>query len=186
MVEFRNTAPKLPVSERTDKEIVEALCIALREVGVSNAGLPDGERIRERIKTAQEIYKEIVKRDINVTRRIKKLSKETKWPMARLLDETIRFPDTIPYLIENPKLVCRECLKNTYARNAALGLCNDCLKKGIELIESGSEDIRVLTCSTCSKKEREYYVYDGEADRSYCLECLKKERARRERESKRD
>ena len=186
MVEFRNTPQKPPVYERTDKEIVEALCVALREIGVSNAGLPDGERIRERIKTAQEIYKEIVKRDINVTRRIKKLSKETKWPMSRLLDETIKFPEMVPYLANNPKLVCRECRENTFARSALLGLCDDCLDKGIELIESDSKDIRVLTCSTCSKKEREFYVYDGEADRNYCLECLKKERDRRERESKRD
>ena len=86
MVEFRNTPPKPPISERTDKEVVEALCIALREVGVSNGILPDGEQIREEIKTAQDIYKEIVKRDINISRRIKKLAKETKWPMVRLVD----------------------------------------------------------------------------------------------------
>lgn len=186
MVEFRNTPPKPPISERTDKEVVEALCIAIRDVGVSNGVLPDGEGIREKIKTAQDIHKEIVKRDINIRRRIKKLSRETKWPMVRLLDETIQFPETIPYLEKKPKLVCRECVENTYARNAPLGLCDGCLEKGIELIESDSPDIRVLTCSICSKKEREYYVYDGEAERCYCLECLKAEKKRRENESKTD
>jgi hypothetical protein len=186
MVEFRKSPPKPPISERTDKEVVEALCIALRDVGVFNGRLPDGEDVREKIKTAQDIYKEIVKRDINIRRRIKKLARETKWPMVRLLEETIKFPETIPYLEEKPKLVCRECMENTYARNAVLGLCDDCLEKGIELIEKDSPDIRVLTCSTCGKKERQYYVYDGKADRSYCLECLKSEKKRRENESKTD
>lgn len=186
MVEFRNTPPKPPISERNDKEVVEALCIALRDVGVSNGVLPDGEGIREKIKTVQQIHKEIVKRDINIRRRIKKLARETKWPMVRLLDETIRFPETIPYLEEKPKLVCRECAKNTYARNALLGLCDECLEKGIEFLESDSPDIRVITCSICGKKERAYYVYDGEADRCYCLECLKFEKKRRERKTMKD
>jgi len=186
MVEFRNTPPKPPISDRADEEVVEALCIALREVGVFNGILPDGEDVREKIKTAQDIYKEIEKRRINVRRRIKKLSKETKWPMERLLNETIHFPETIPYLSKNPKLRCRGCCDNSYARNAPLGLCDECLDKGIELIESYSPDIRVLTCCICGKTEREYYVYDGEADRCYCLECLKSEKQRRENESKTD
>jgi hypothetical protein len=186
MVEFRDTPPKPPISERTDKEIVEALCIGLREVGGCNGILPDGDGVRGKIQAVQEIYKEIVKRDIDIRRRIKKLSKQTKWPMVRLLDETIRFPEAVPYLEENPKLVCRECVEKTYAKDALLGLCDGCLDKGIGLLESDSPDMRVLSCSTCDKKERAYYVYDGESDRCYCIECLKSEKERRESESKKD
>src|SRR5688572_574021 len=88
---MRATAPIPPIEQRDTSDLVEDLCIALRNVGVSHA-------TPESIQNVRAIDVELTKRGVATTSRIERLSQETGWQMTRLLEECRDFPRVTPQL----------------------------------------------------------------------------------------
>ena len=62
---MRNTPPALPIEQRETSELIEDLCIALRNVGGCWFPVDDG-RATEFIAEVQQIHTELVLRQIDV------------------------------------------------------------------------------------------------------------------------
>ena len=62
---MRNTLPEPPVEERDTTKLIEDLCLALRDVGVRDHGLPDDERSIAAITSVQQLHAELEKRAVD-------------------------------------------------------------------------------------------------------------------------
>ena len=82
MIEFRNTPERSTVEKRDSSELLEDLCIALREVAIREDFLPKSEVARAAVQEAVLIAKELDARGMNATERIDLLSQETGWRMG--------------------------------------------------------------------------------------------------------
>jgi hypothetical protein len=179
-MEIRNTPPPLQMRDQDDSSVIEELCLALREVGVLNAQLPDGQKVRKRIAYVKELHAELEQRDVDPSSRIARLSHETNWDMESLLRDTLAFPDTVPYLAATPHPRCGNCGK-AISRKALLALCSPCLMHGLEQLAAGKTDSHLDTCSVCGRHEKGFLVYAyGLEWMNYCRSCLEEERARRD------
>lgn len=177
--EFRNTPQKPPIRERPDLELVEDLCLALRELGGLDGCLPDWEPALGAIAEVKMLAREARRRGLSLSARISRLSRETGWPIGKLLDDAVRYPDAIPYLPRTPPPQCGVC-RERISRRAVLGLCDSCLAKGIDDPAFEIPDNHLKECSICGREERGFLVY-AQAYQwiNYCRQCLESERARR-------
>jgi hypothetical protein len=128
---MRNTTPDLPIEQRQSNELIEDLCLALRDVGVWTWSLPKDERAISAIENVQTIYGELLRRKVDFQSRIKQLSEETSWQMQTLLEECIDYPQTIPYVrdIDGVRRAfrCSVCEQREYPDREGLFLCDVCL-----------------------------------------------------------
>ncbi|HEX7314370.1 MAG TPA: hypothetical protein VF297_10630 [Pyrinomonadaceae bacterium] len=128
---MKNTPAELPVEQRETEELVEDLCLALRNVGVLDYGLPEGEQVVAAVLRVQRLHGELSRREADVTRRLERLSKETSWQMIPLLRDCLRYPDIIPYVREHDgirrALRCPICRKRELSRREGIvWLCDAC------------------------------------------------------------
>jgi len=98
-----------PLVDWEDASLLEELCLGLRDVGVGNEQLPDGEDVRKAISRVKALSAELAKRGVDVSSRITRLSTKTNWDMDSLLRETLGFPWCVPYLASTPDPKCGNC-----------------------------------------------------------------------------
>jgi hypothetical protein len=179
-LEIRNSTPSPPLVEWEDAPLLEELCLALRDVGVSNLQLPDGEGVRRAISRVKELSAELKERDIDVSSRIARLSSETNWDMDSLLRQTLSFPRAVPYLASTPNPTCGNC-GVLLSRKAVLALCPRCVAYGLEQLAAGRSESHLDTCPICGCQEKGFLVYaHGLEWMNYCRSCLEAERARQD------
>ena len=177
-MEFRNSPRQPHLRDQDDSSVIEKLCLALREVGVFNPQLPDGDDVRKRIAYVKEISTELEHRGVDPSPRIALLSRETNWDMESLLRNTLAFPKAIPYLASTPNPKCGNCGK-LISREAVLALCSSCITKGLEQLEAGKTESHLKTCPICGRQEKGFLVYaHGVEWMNYCERCLYEEKAR--------
>src|SRR5262245_9676951 len=131
---MRDTPPKKLIGQRETDELIEDLCLELRDVGVGDYGLPDDKRAISSIREVQHISAEIKSRNADnadFKDRIKRLSAETGWQMERLLQECLLYPEVIPYVREHDGVRrafrCSICEKREVPDRDGIWLCDDCL-----------------------------------------------------------
>lgn len=132
---MKNTPPEPPIEQRETGELVEDLCLALRDVGVGDQNLPDGEWVVSAVRRVQRLHGELSRRGADVTRRLERLSEETSWQMPPLLRDCLMYPEVIPYVRERDGV--RRALR-----------CLACRKR--EVI--GPKGVGVWLCETCEAK----------------------------------
>jgi hypothetical protein len=96
----RPSDPRPPLAKWATGEVLEELCLALREVGVHDGwgALSDwSQRAIERVRAAD---RELRSRNSDIEQRLANLSEETGWRMTDLLTECRAYPDTRPRLRE--------------------------------------------------------------------------------------
>ena len=129
---MKNTPTELPIEQRGTEELVEDLCLALRDVGVSDYLLPYGEYAVSAVLRVQQLHGELSRRGADFTRRLERLSEETSWQMKPLLRDCLMYPDVIPYVRERAgirrALRCPACLKHELPGGKDVGawLCDAC------------------------------------------------------------
>jgi hypothetical protein len=128
---MKNTPAELPVEQRETEELVEDLCLALREVGVGDYCLPKGEEAVSAVLRVQRLHGELSRRGADITRRLERLSEETSWQMLPLLRDCLMYPDVIPYVRERDgirrALRCPNCRERELSRReGVLWLCDAC------------------------------------------------------------
>src|SRR4051812_23064493 len=100
---MRPTDPLPPRSERPTDDLLEELCIALRDVGMSTRFLPYREPdpdIDDEVERVRAIDDELRRRGAEPTGRLKTLSDETGWSMLELMQEVRRYPAVRPWVRE--------------------------------------------------------------------------------------
>jgi hypothetical protein len=128
-----NTPAELPIEQRETQELVEDLCLALRDVGVMDYGLPEGEQVVSAVLRVQQLHGELSRRGADVTRRLERLSEETSWQMMPLLRDCLMYPAAIPYVRERDgirrALRCPACHAHELSRREGAGvwLCDACM-----------------------------------------------------------
>lgn len=181
-LEFRSTPPRPAVEERDDAALLETLCLALRDVGIFNAQLPDGGDAREAIARVKSVYAETDRRGLDAGRRIERLSRETSWDMSSLLRDTLAYPRAIPYLASADDPLCGSCA-SPISRKAVLALCERCLVSGLVAVTSGSANGHLDRCTICERPGKGFVVYAHASEwMSYCTACLDEECSRRRSE----
>ena len=141
MVEFRNTPPRAAIEERDSSELLEDLCLSLRDVAVREGSLPNSEDAQAAVRTAVLIAEELDSREIDSTEQLNRLSQETGWQMDRLLDDCREFPKVVPWVRESDGI--RRYFRCQYCKSAErpeddvrLCACNACLQRIIESLDS--------------------------------------------------
>jgi hypothetical protein len=137
---MRNTPPLLPVAQRPTDELIEDLCLALRDVGVRTWSLPSDERAISAVKSVKEIYALLEQRNADFRARIERLSEETSWQMETLLRECRAFPEVIPFVKDadgvRRALRCSICQRRELPDREGIWLCDVCLDQAKDSIES--------------------------------------------------
>lgn len=95
-----NTPQRPPVHERKSEDLIEELCVELRQVACLDSDLPDGERVRNHILEVKVIQDELLARGTDLRLRLSRLSDETKWQMDELLKNCVAYPNRIPFVRE--------------------------------------------------------------------------------------
>ena len=179
-MEIRNTPPRPAMRDQDDSSVVEELCFTLRQVGVFNAQLPDGQKVRMAIAYVKELSAELEHRNVDPSSRIARLSRDTSWDMESLLRDTLAFPQAVPYLALTPHPTCGNCGR-PISRKALLALCSPCLTHGLKQLAAGKSESHLDTCPICDRQEKGFLVYaHGLEWMNYCRCCLEEERARRD------
>jgi hypothetical protein len=132
-----NTPPRPPIRERSDEELLDDFCRELRNVAVSESGLPHGERVIAHIREVCAIYAEFLSRHVDVQPRLARLSEETHWQIAPLLDDCLAYPKRLPFVREadgiRRYLRCRLCSKSERTPDAKLfWFCEDCMSRVLD------------------------------------------------------
>jgi hypothetical protein len=157
---MKNTPPELPIEQRETEELVEDLCIALRDVGISDYCLPEGGQVVSAVLRVQQLHSELSKRGADFTRRLERLSEETSWQMVPLMRDCLMFPEVIPYVRERDGirrvLRCPACRQREISqRKGIVWLCDACKA---ELAASGDCGLMRLKITLADYPPAELYA----------------------------
>jgi len=194
---MQSTPPPLPMKQRPTDELVEDLCLALRDVGVRTYSLPDDERAVSAVRSVQQIYALLKQRNADIRARIKQLSEETSWQMDTLLQECLAFPEVVPYVKDadgiRRALRCYNCQKREFPDRKGIWLCEICLTQAKDSIETrvpmkGMILLRMYNEEYWCKHANSETVLIAFDDyetlgNAYCNECLSEEQTRRSTQS---
>ena len=189
-----NSPPPVPVQKRGVEELLEALCIELRHVGVGDYDLPNGQRILPHIREVVSIHAELVRREVDWRPRLKVLSGETKWQMIQLLDDCLAFPTRLPFVREQDgisrTLRCSLCLKAERPVDVKLfWFCDACMHrvaeamnqrtplKGVILFRTYNAECRCVHADADTVLAAEHYTDDLNG---VCEKCIHHELERRQ------
>jgi hypothetical protein len=141
VVEFRNTPARSAIGERDSAELLEDLCIALRDVAVREGSLPRSEDAKTAVRLAADIAAELDARGVTTSERLDRLSQETGWLMHQLLEDCRRFPSVLPRVREldgiRRYIRCRYCKAAERPEDdVRWGTCDTCLRRIIESLDS--------------------------------------------------
>ena len=141
VVEFRNTPARPGIKERDSAELLEDLCIALRDVAVREGSLPRSEDAQAAVRQAVEVAAELDVRGVAMSERLDRLAQETGWLMSQLLEDCTKFPKVVPRVRELDGI--RRYLRCLYCRVAERpehdvrwGACDACLHRIIDSLDS--------------------------------------------------
>ena len=192
---MKNTPPRIPVRERETSDLVEDLCIALRNVGCGDYRLPNDERVIAFIHEVQQVSAELGARGVNSNDRIQRLSTETSWQMQTLLEECLAFPSVVPYVkeVDNVRRAfrCPICRQREFPDREGISLCNRCLESARAAILSTTPTEGLVLFRTYNKSKRCVHAdsdtvlmtfedeYDFDMGNCYCERCLLAEQNRR-------
>ena len=133
---MRTRDPIPNLAEQNLETLIDELCLALRDVGVSTQYLPEvrpPQDISHAVGIVQCLAEELRRRDTDLTPRLKTLSEETKWKMSDLYAECLSYPATRPWVKAASDglriaLRCKACDKNEFPEHSQrLRLCCSCL-----------------------------------------------------------
>lgn len=137
---MRNTLPEPPIEQRDTHGLIEDLCLALRDVGVRDSGLPDDERGVASIEGVRRLHAELEKRGADYHPRLARLTEETGWQMEQLLRECLNYPEVVPYVRERDGVRrafrCPVCRQGEFPDREGLQLCDACMERSAESIQS--------------------------------------------------
>jgi len=141
VVEFRDSPLRPPIGHRDTAELLEDLCLALRNVAVREDRLPNGEGARETVQEVVELAAELDRRGVKSKTRLDRLSQETGWQMNELLADCRSYPNVIPWVRESDGI--RRCFRCAYCKQAErpeddvrYRACNRCLEQIIRSFDS--------------------------------------------------
>lgn len=132
-----NTPPESSLEKRSDEELLEDLCIALRNVACNDYDLPDGKRVAQYVHKVRAIHAELMTRRVDWTQRLERLSQETRWQIPVLLEDCLSYPRRLPY-VRDPDgvrrtLRCTLCAQGESPPDDKLfWYCNACLKRVLD------------------------------------------------------
>lgn len=122
-------------------DLLEDLCIALRDVAVREGSLPRSEDAQTAVRQAVEIAAELDVRGVTTSERLDRLAQETGWLMNQLLDDCKQFPRVVPRVRELDGI--RRYLRCGYCKAAERpeddvrwGACDACLRRIVESLDS--------------------------------------------------
>jgi hypothetical protein len=192
---MRNTPSRESIEKRETEELLEDLCLALRDVGVRDYWLHDDEQAISFVKEVQLIYSELNKRNVDLLDRLNQLSDETGWQMEPLLSECLAYPETIPYVREKDGVRrvfrCPICERREMPDRDGIWLCDICLIQAIESIRNRTPSKGLVLFRTYNESKRCKHAdedtvlmtfddeYDYQMGNSYCERCLIEEQHRR-------
>ena len=190
---MQSTPLPLPMKQRQTDELIEDLCLALRDVGVRTWSLPNDDFAVSAVRNVQQIYALLKQRNADVRPRIEHLSEETSWQMETLLQECLAFPDVVPYVRDadgvRRALRCGICQKREHPDREGIWLCDVCLVQAKDSIESrvpmkGLLLLRIYNEEHWCKHANSETVLIAFDDYDtfgniYCNECFSEEQARR-------
>lgn len=186
-----NTPP--PASERPTEQLIDELCVELRNVGVKDWSLPSDERVLAHINKVCEIHSELANWKVSLAAKLSELSSQTNWQMDCLLEDCLAFPKKTPYVREQDgirkTLRCQCCRRAERHPDAKLfWFCDDCLAATIAAMQKREPIVGVRLFRTynpecrCEHADSEtvlacdYYV---EELFGVCAKCLEIELKRR-------
>jgi hypothetical protein len=190
---MQSTPPLLPFSQRPTDELVEDLCLALRDVGVGTYSLPNDERAISAIRKVQDIYALLKQRKVDTQDRIERLSEETSWQMGPLLQECLSFPNVVPYVRDadgvREALRCYLCRERESPDREGIWLCDSCLRRAKDSIETR---VPIKGMILLRLYNEEYFCRHADSETvliafddyetlggTYCNQCLSEEQTRR-------
>lgn len=190
---MQSTPPQLPMKQRPTDELIEDLCLALRDVGVRTWSLPDDEFAVSAVRNVQQIYALLEQRHADIRARIEQLSEETSWQMETLLKECLAFPEVVPYVKDadgvRRALRCGICQKREHPDRKGIWLCDVCIAQAKDSIETrvpmkGLLLLRIYNEEHWCKhanSEKVLIAFDDydTLGNIYCEECFSEEQARR-------
>ncbi|MEJ7848308.1 MAG: hypothetical protein WKF92_09490 [Pyrinomonadaceae bacterium] len=190
---MQNTPSQLPITQRPTDELIEDLCLALRDVGVRTWSLPNDDFAVSAVRNVQQIYALLRQRNADIRSRIERLSEETSWQMKTLLEECLAFPEVIPYVKDadgvRRALRCSICQKREHLDREGIWLCDVCLAQAKDSIESlipmkGLLLLRIYNEENWCKHANSETVLIAFDDYDtlgniYCNQCFSEEQARR-------
>jgi hypothetical protein len=191
---MRNTPPRLPIEQRPTDELIEDLCIALREVGCMGPWHPEHNRGQQAISDVKQIYRELSSRSISVDSQINKLSLDTKWQMDVLLGDCLAYPNHIPYVRDvdgiRRSLRCALCaVKERRPDAQVFWYCEECMRVALDALISTTPGDRFFLFKTYNQEQRCVHADNDTlliSDSSYyeqafgvCQVCIEKEIQRR-------
>jgi hypothetical protein len=190
---MKNTPPPVPIGERDTPSLIEDLCLALRNVGVYDWDLPNGERVQQQIAAVRDIKRELDLRTIQTDDRIIRLSNETNWRMQDLLQDCLTFPDTMPYVkdVDGNRRTLRCWLCRSHERPADAQVfwwCNECLIRVLQAIQQRKPLDGIILFRTynpdarCQHADFETVLVaasDSEKVYGNCAKCMEDELTRR-------
>jgi len=133
---MRPTDPQPPYPQRSSEELLEDLCLRLRDVGVNAQFLayrPPDSDLSTAIERVREIDSELRKRAVDPNPRLNLLAQETGWMMPTLYQECAKWPTIRPWVRDlkdglRIALRCPACGKAEHPEDARdVRLCDDCL-----------------------------------------------------------
>lgn len=190
---MRNTSPEPPIEQLGTSRLIEDLCLALRDVGVRDYGLPNEERAVSAIEKVQQLHAELEKREADFQPRIAQLSQETSWQIEQLLEDCLAYPNVIPYVRESDgvrrSFRCSACRKRELFDRNGIYLCDVCLSQSAESIQNKVPMYDLLLfrmyseSKWCKHADSETVLmafddYDS-LDYAWCQKCIEEEKERR-------
>ena len=199
---MRPTDPPLQRSERSTPELVEELCLALRDVGVGTGFLPywgPPPDIAAEVTRVREVSEELRRRGAEVSDRLNLLATETGWSMSILYEECLRFPEVRPWVRQRgdgirEALRCQACRRAEFPEGSfRLRLCDACLVKfDTALAKAKAKDHMLLYRTVTPEARCEHagddtvlglYPWDPQSsedfEAGYCRVCISHEQERR-------
>jgi hypothetical protein len=160
---MRSTPPPPPLAVRSSDEVLEELCLALRDVGVSTRFLPyrpPDPDIADEIARVRAADAELLRRGLDPTPRLAILTTETKWLMRELREECLRFPAVLPWVREAKDGIriamrCSACGIREFPEDSrTIRLCDGCLGVLDEALSSRTAREDLLLYRTYNREAR--------------------------------
>jgi hypothetical protein len=194
---MRPSDPRPPLSEWDLGDVVEELCVALRDVGVHDSRGDLSDRSKKAIERVRSADSELRSRGVEVGQRLALLSEETGWRMKDLLDECRAYPEIRPRLRQKDgvrrALRCHGCSENERPESdERYFLCDGCLRKVAHAIGEKRPMPALLLLRTYTLEARcrhadddtvlavyPWYGMNDDVGPGFCGQCIADELRRR-------
>jgi hypothetical protein len=142
---MRNSEPRPSLSDLPSGDVVEELCLALRDVGTHDSWGDLSDWSKAAIERAQAADLELRSRGVDASERVVGLSVETGWRLDDLLEQCRKYPSLRPRLREGDgirrALRCHGCsARERPESDERYFLCHQCLGK----VAAAIRDLKAL------------------------------------------